>query len=32
MCSFISDFFIQLCFSTASHNYGNRLKEKLGLS
>lgn len=31
MCSFISNFFIQLCFSSGSHNYGNRLKEKLGL-
>lgn len=31
MCSFISNFFIQLCFPTASHNYGNQLEEKLGL-
>lgn len=30
MRSFISNFFIQLCFSTASHNYGNRLKEEAG--
>lgn len=30
MCSFISNFFNQLCFSTASHNYGNRLKQEAG--
>lgn len=33
-CSFINNFIIQLCFSTASYNYGNQLQsleERLGL-